>query len=90
MLTSPALGKASPPRLQTRRVPGTRASLPLLGKDVTNTQATWSNGETEARRANAMRSGLLSLCPRPAGLPAGQGQAVGWGSPQHPCVNHSG
>lgn len=90
VLASPALGKESPPRSQTRRVSGIRASVPLLGKDVTNTQAVCGNGETEAWCANAIPLGMLSLGPRPVGLPAGQGRAVGWGSPWHPCSNYLG
>lgn len=74
MPTSSVLRKESPPWLQTDRVPGTRAAVPLLGKGDTNTQTVCGDGETEAWHANVLHLGLLSLCPRPVGLPAGQGQ----------------
>lgn len=90
ILTSPALRKASLPGLQTHHVPWAHAAVPLLYKGVTSTQTVCGNGETEAWHADVMHSGLLSLCPRPAGLPAGQVWDRGQGSPQHACANPSG
>lgn len=61
-----------------------------LAKVFNSTQAVCGDGETEAQHANAMHSGLLSLCSRPAELPAGQGQTMGQGSPRHPCASYLG
>lgn len=93
-LPSPAFREEIPPEFQNGAdVLGTLAAACLVkhgavGKGVTSSQSVCGSGETEAQHANAMHLGLLSLCPRPAGLPAGQGLAIGQQNPQHhPCAS---